>query len=68
MNTAKMLGYIPWNPCRGVQLPRIEKAEDEAILLTHAEFSLIVEGMGERYKAFTNFLVMTGTASEKQGL
>ncbi|MFJ6376588.1 hypothetical protein ACIQH9_12825 [Pseudarthrobacter oxydans] len=68
MNTAKMLGYIPWNPCRGVQLPRIEKAEDEAIFLTHAEFSLIVEGMGERFKAFTNFLVMTGTASEKQGL
>ncbi|GGI83996.1 hypothetical protein GCM10007175_21540 [Pseudarthrobacter scleromae] len=46
MNTAEILGYIPWNPCRGVQLPRIEKGEDEAIFLTHAEFSLIVEGMG----------------------
>lgn len=44
------------------------KAEDEANFLTHAEFSLIMEGMGERYKAFTNFLVMTGTASEKQRL
>jgi hypothetical protein len=31
------------------------------MFLTHAEFSLIVEGMGERYKAFTHFLVMTGT-------
>ncbi|WP_235423601.1 tyrosine-type recombinase/integrase [Pseudarthrobacter chlorophenolicus] len=31
------------------------------MFLTHAEFSLIMEGMGERYKAFTNFLVMTGT-------
>jgi integrase len=61
MNTAEMLGYISRNPCRGVQLPGIEKAEDEAMFLTHAEFSLIMEGMGERYKAFTNFLVMTGT-------
>jgi integrase len=61
MNTAEMLGYMSRNPCRGVQLPPIEKAEDEAMFLTHAEFSLIMEGMGERYKAFTNFLVMTGT-------
>jgi integrase len=61
MNTAEMLGYIPRNPCRGVQLPAIDKPEDEAMFLTHAEFSLIMEGMGERYKAFTNFLVMTGT-------
>jgi hypothetical protein len=49
MNTAGMLGYIPAtllvhprNPCRGVQLPPIEKAEDEAMFLTHAEFSLIM--------------------------
>jgi hypothetical protein len=31
MNTAEMLGYITRDPCRGVQLPGIEKAEDEAI-------------------------------------
>jgi integrase len=61
MNTAEMLGYVSRNPCRGVQLPSVEKADDEAMFLTHAEFSLIMEGMGERYKAFTNFLVMTGT-------
>ena len=60
MNTAEMLGYIARNPCRGVQLPSIEKAEDEAMFLTHAEFSMVMEGMAERYKAFTNFLVMTG--------
>ena len=48
-------------PCRGVQLPSGEKAEDEARFLTHAEFGLSLEGMGERYKAFTQFLVMTGT-------
>jgi hypothetical protein len=46
LNMAEMLGYIPRNPCRGVQLPGIEKAEDEAMFLTRAEFSLIMEGMG----------------------
>ncbi|WP_420180816.1 tyrosine-type recombinase/integrase [Paenarthrobacter sp. TA1.8] len=61
MNTAEMLGYITRNPCRGVQLPSVEKAEDEMMFLTHAEFSLIMENMGERYRDFTNFLVMTGT-------
>jgi hypothetical protein len=29
MNTAEMLQYIPKNPCRGVQLPSIDKAEDD---------------------------------------
>lgn len=61
MNTAEMLGYIARNPCRGVQLPSVEKAEDEMMFLTHAEFGLIMDGMGERYRDFTNFLVMTGT-------
>ncbi|PVE19315.1 site-specific integrase [Arthrobacter sp. Bz4] len=61
METAIMLGYRTDNPCRGVQLPTGEKAEDEARFLTHSEFGLILECMGERYKAFTEFLVMTGT-------
>ncbi|WP_252568956.1 tyrosine-type recombinase/integrase [Pseudarthrobacter cellobiosi] len=61
METAVRLGYRKDNPCRGVQLPSGEKAEDEARFLTHGEFGLILEGMGERYKAFTEFLVMTGT-------
>jgi integrase len=61
MNTAELLGYITRNPCRGVQLPRIDKAEDEAMFLIHTEFNMILELMGERYKTFTNFLVMTGT-------
>ncbi|MFK0002659.1 tyrosine-type recombinase/integrase [Paenarthrobacter sp. NPDC090522] len=61
MNTAEMLGYITRNPCRGVQLPSVEKAEDEMMFLTHAEFGLVMENMGERYRDFTNFLVMTGT-------
>ena len=61
MNTAEMLQYIPKNPCRGVQLPSIDKAEDEAMFLTHSEFNMILEVMGERYKTFTSFLVMTGT-------
>ncbi|MBP2266400.1 integrase [Pseudarthrobacter sp. PvP004] len=61
MNTAEMLGCITRNPCRGVQLPSVEKAEDEMMFLTHAEFGLIMDGIGERYRDFTNFLVMTGT-------
>ncbi|WP_251040069.1 tyrosine-type recombinase/integrase [Arthrobacter sp. ISL-72] len=61
METAVMLRYRKDNPCRHVQLPSDEKVEDEARFLTHAEFGLILEGMGERYKAFTEFLVMTGT-------
>lgn len=61
MSTAEQLGYITRNPCRGVQLPRIDKPEDEAMFLTHSEFNMIVEVMGERYKTFAKFLVMTGT-------
>lgn len=61
MNTAEMLGYITRNPCRGVQLPSVEKAEDEMMFLTHAEFGLIMDCMGEGYRDFTHFLVMTGT-------
>ena len=60
MNTVEQLKYIPRNPCRGVQLPNLQKPEDEVMFLTHAEFSMVMEGMAERYKAFTNFLVMTG--------
>ncbi|MFE5835810.1 tyrosine-type recombinase/integrase [Arthrobacter sp. NPDC056493] len=60
METAVMLRYRKDNPCQRVQLPSSEKAEDEARFLTHAEFGLILECMGERYKAFTEFLVMTG--------
>ena len=61
METAVKLRYRKDNPCRGVQLPSGEKAEDEARFLTHAEFGMILESMGERYRAFTEFLVMTGT-------
>ncbi|MFF1830674.1 tyrosine-type recombinase/integrase [Paenarthrobacter sp. NPDC058040] len=61
MNTAEMLGYIARNPCRGVHLPSVEKAEDEMMFLTHAEFGLVMDCMGERYREFTHFLVMTGT-------
>lgn len=60
MKTAELLGYVSRNPCRGVPLPQIERAEDEALFLTHAEFSLLVEGMHEPYKTFAQFLVMTG--------
>lgn len=41
-NTAEMLGYITRHPCCGVQLPNIEKADDEAMFLTHVERGLIM--------------------------
>lgn len=58
--TAELLGYISRNPCRGVPLPPVERAEDDALFLTHAEFSLLTEGMHPQYKALVQFLVMTG--------
>ncbi|WP_246295569.1 tyrosine-type recombinase/integrase [Arthrobacter wenxiniae] len=61
MKTAVRLQYRPDNPCIGVELPSDDKAEDEAQFLSHAEFAMIMNAMGERYKAFTNFLVTTGT-------
>lgn len=30
------------------------------MFLTHSEYNMILEVVGERYKTFTNFLVMTG--------
>lgn len=60
MKTAELLGYIPRSPCRGVPLPTVERAEDDALFLTHTEFSLLVEGMHPHYKTFAQFLVMTG--------
>lgn len=61
MNTAELLLYITRNPCRGIQLPTLERAEDDAKFLTPAEFRLLLDGMDERYKTFVQFLVMTGT-------
>lgn len=59
MKTAELLGYISRNPCRGVPLPAVERAEDDALFLTHAEFSLLTAGM-QQYKTLALFLVMTG--------
>ncbi|MBG0740679.1 site-specific integrase [Paeniglutamicibacter antarcticus] len=61
METAIALKYRSDNPCRRVQLPTGEKPEDEARFLTHREFGLIMDGMKQAYKVFTEFLVMTGT-------
>lgn len=60
MKTAELLGYVSRNPCRGVPLPQIERAEDDALFLSHAEFSLLIEGMHEADKTLVQFLVMTG--------
>jgi integrase len=61
MTTAELLGYVSRNPCRGLSLPTIGRAEDGAMFLTHAEFSLLIEDIPEQYKTFAKFLVMTGT-------
>ncbi|MCQ6271004.1 site-specific integrase [Pseudarthrobacter sp. R1] len=61
MKTAELLEYVSRNPCRGVPLPTVERAEDDAMFLTHAEFSLLMQGMNEQYKTLAQFLVMTGT-------
>ncbi|MGK3957582.1 tyrosine-type recombinase/integrase [Arthrobacter sp. R4] len=60
MKTAELLGYISRSPCRGVPLPTVERAEDDALFLTHAEFSLLSEGLHAQYKTLAQFLVMTG--------
>ncbi|MGC0239489.1 tyrosine-type recombinase/integrase [Arthrobacter sp. SD76] len=60
MKTAELLGYISRNPCRGVALPTVERAEDDALFLTHAEFSLLIVGMPPQYKTLVQFMVMTG--------
>jgi integrase len=61
MKTAEMLQYISRNPCRGIQLPPIERTEDYIMFLTHAEYNLVLNGMDEHYKPFISFLLMTGT-------
>jgi integrase len=61
MEMAVRSKYRPDNPCRGVQLPSADRAEDDARFLTHAEFGQVLNHMPDRYKNFTQFLVMTGT-------
>lgn len=60
MKTAELLEYVSRNPCRGVPLPTVERAEDDAMFLTHAEFGLLIDGMHGQYKTLAQFLVMTG--------
>ncbi|UTT71286.1 hypothetical protein NMQ03_09490 [Arthrobacter sp. DNA4] len=52
MNTAEMLGYITRNPCRGVQLPNIEKAEDEAMFRTQCRVQAHHGGDGGGVQGF----------------
>jgi integrase len=61
MKTAELLQYISRNPCHGIPLPTVERAEDHTMFLTHAEFNLLVDGIRAPYKTLVQFLVMTGT-------
>ncbi|MCU1574233.1 MAG: site-specific integrase [Micrococcaceae bacterium] len=49
METVVRLKYRTDNPCKGVRLPSVDRAEDEARFLTHAEFGLILEEMSQGY-------------------
>ncbi|MGN6724097.1 MAG: tyrosine-type recombinase/integrase [Marmoricola sp.] len=51
---------IPSNPCRNVDLPSTEHAEDMIRFLRFDEFVLIRDAMPDRYQPFLTFLVVTG--------
>lgn len=61
MERAVQLKYRADNPCKGVDLPSGERVEDDARFLTHAEYSLLLSQIADRYQDFTQFLVMMGT-------
>lgn len=61
MTTAMRLGYIDRNPCQGIPLPAVERVDDQALFLIHAEYKLLLDNVDQHYKVFTQFLVMTGT-------
>ncbi|MFK0003564.1 hypothetical protein [Paenarthrobacter sp. NPDC090522] len=60
MTTAVRLGYIDRNPCQRIPLPAVERIDDAALFLTHAEYKLLLDNMDQPFRAFTQFLVMTG--------
>ena len=51
---------VYWMAIQCWGLPRTEKIEDDALFLTPAEFRTLLGFVPERYKVFTQFLVMTG--------
>lgn len=60
METAIRLGYRTDNPCRGVELPTTEHAEDKEQFLTWEEWQLIYKNLHITYQPLGLFLVMTG--------
>lgn len=60
METAIRLGYRKDNPCRGVDLPTTEQAEDKEQFLTWQEWQIIYKHMHIDYQPLAMFLVMTG--------
>lgn len=60
METAVRLKYRPDNPCKGVDLPSVERADDSTMFLTYKEFAQLRECMDPRYRSLVSFLVITG--------
>lgn len=61
MEMAVRLGYRVDNPCHDMRLPVGEKIKEDVQFLTPTEFGFLFASIPEPYKAFTLFLVMTGT-------
>lgn len=60
METAIRLGYRPDNPCRGLELPTTEHAEDKEQFLTWDEWQLIYKHLNPLWQPLALFLVMSG--------
>ena len=60
METAVRLGYRADNPCRGIDLPTTEHAEDKEQFLTWDEWQLIYKNLHITYQPLALFLVMSG--------
>lgn len=60
METAARLGYRADNPCRGIDLPTTEHAEDKEQFLTWDEWQLIYKNLNIAYQPLALFLVMSG--------
>src|SRR6202035_3714364 len=60
MRRSVQLGYRTTNPCIGVELPSMQRVDDELMFLTLKEFKTIAEQIDPHYRTFITLLVMTG--------
>jgi integrase len=60
LETAVRDGLVKANPCKGVRLPKSNKAEESMHLITHEEWDRLIFGLPAHYVAFFQFLIGTG--------